>query len=195
MDVRHDLFGIRDIQEHDVINPALHVIHALPRDLHGDRIPEPVLNDADVVRGEIPQGINVRADASQVKALAVNVAHLAQFTGINHLFHITDGGIVNESVADHDDQMFPRRLGGQFIDLGSAGGERFLDEHVFARRQRPGGEFKMGGRWRGDDDGVHFRISEDPVGVIHRRGFWEIRLDEIPALGAEIHGVLHVALR
>ena len=58
----------------------------------GSRIAQPVLDDADVVRREIPERINVRADAAQVQALAVNVANFAKFAGINQFFDVAHGG-------------------------------------------------------------------------------------------------------
>ncbi len=40
----------------------------------GLRISQPVLDDADVMRSEIPEGVDVGADAPQVETLAVDVA-------------------------------------------------------------------------------------------------------------------------
>ena len=44
----------------------------------GVGVAQPVLDDADVVRREIPERVNVRTDAAQVQALAVNVADFAE---------------------------------------------------------------------------------------------------------------------
>jgi hypothetical protein len=49
------------------------------------------LDDADIVRGEVPEGVNVGTNAPKIQALTVDIAELAQVAGINQSLHITDG--------------------------------------------------------------------------------------------------------
>src|SRR5580765_2449213 len=64
---------ILQVQEYDVVNSILHIGHALARYRNGFRITEPILNDADVMRSEIPQRVNIRTDAAEVKPLAIDI--------------------------------------------------------------------------------------------------------------------------
>src|SRR5262245_1215628 len=59
MDVCDDLPGILEVKENNVVDPFLNVSHALPA--NGDRsgVAQPVLNDANVVRREVPQSVDV----------------------------------------------------------------------------------------------------------------------------------------
>jgi hypothetical protein len=94
VDAGHHLVRIHDVEEDDVVNPVLDVRHAEPR--HGLRfgIAEPVLNDADIVWREIPQRVDVRSDAPEVEALAVDVPHLAELAGVDELADVADGRVV-----------------------------------------------------------------------------------------------------
>ena len=90
MNVCDDLSGILKAKEDNVIDPFLHVSHALTSD--GDRlgVAKPILNDADIVGGEVPERVDVRTDPAEVQTLAVYVAKLAEFTAINQFLNIPD---------------------------------------------------------------------------------------------------------
>ena len=74
MNVGDDFPGVLETNEDNVLYAILHIGHALPRNGNRLRVSEPVLDDADVVRCEIPQCIDIGANAAQIKALAINVA-------------------------------------------------------------------------------------------------------------------------
>src|SRR5688572_23198675 len=167
MDVGHDLAGINDVEEDDVVDPRLHVVHALPENARGLEIPQPVLDDADVMRGEVPERVNIRADAAEVEALAVDVAHITKLPGVDHFLHVANGGVVNEGVARHHDEPPLYGLGAKFIDLDRAGGQRFLDEDVLARLQGATRELEMTCRRRGNDDRMNSRVIKNDIDGFH----------------------------
>src|SRR5262245_44869454 len=59
MDIGDHFGWIFQVEKNHVVDPVLHEIHTLPCD--GDRFEsaEPILDYADIVRGEMPQGIDV----------------------------------------------------------------------------------------------------------------------------------------
>src|SRR5262249_45786906 len=63
MNVCDDLSGILKTEEDNVIDAILHVSHALAANGNWLRIAKPVLNDADIVGGKVPEGIDVGTDA------------------------------------------------------------------------------------------------------------------------------------
>ena len=100
--------------------------------LTGCRITKPILDDADIVRREIPQGIDVGPDSTEVQPLTVDIANLAQLAGVEQLLHIPDRGVVDERMAHHDYEIALLSQFGQFIHLGNFGRERLLDKNVLA---------------------------------------------------------------
>jgi len=90
------------------------------------------LNDADIVGREVPEGVDVGTDAPEVQALTVDVAKFAELTGINQSLRITDGRVVNESMARHHNEISFGSASREFIDLGNFRRERLLYENVFA---------------------------------------------------------------
>src|SRR6516162_8305653 len=107
MNVCDDLSGILKAEEDDVIDAVLHVSHAPAANGNWLRVAKPVLNDADIVRSKVPQGVDVGTDAPQIQSLAVNVAKLAQLTGINQFLDIPDGRVIHESVTCHNNKISP----------------------------------------------------------------------------------------
>src|SRR5439155_7476887 len=106
------------------------------------------------VRSKIPQSIYVRPDAPQVEPLAVDVADFPQLTGVEQLFHVANGGIVNKSVTGHDHQTTFLCERSQFIHFSYCGGQELLHKHILASQQGVSRQFKMSTRRRSDDDSV-----------------------------------------
>ena len=100
----------------------------------GNRLPiaEPILNDADIVRGEVPERVDIRTNASEIQPLAVDVAKVAQLAGINQFLHIADGRVIHEGVTRHHDEISPGSALREFIHLGDLRRQWFLYEDVFA---------------------------------------------------------------
>src|SRR6266513_5829799 len=132
MNVCDDLSRIFKTKKDNVIDPFLHVGHALTADGNRLRVAKPILNDADIVGREVPEGVDVGTDAPEVQALTVDVAKFAELTGINQSLRITDGRVVNESMARHHNEISFGSASREFIDLGNFRRERLLYENVFA---------------------------------------------------------------
>src|SRR6266700_6685490 len=132
VNVCDDLSRILKAKEDNVIDPFLHVSHALTSD--GDRlwVAKPILNDADIVGGEVPERVDVGTDPSEVQTLAVYVAKFAELARFNQIFNITNGRVIDEGVASHDNAMSLGSTSGQFINLGNLRRERLLYEDMFA---------------------------------------------------------------
>jgi hypothetical protein len=66
MDVCDDLPGTLEIDENNVVDSFLNVSHALPA--NGDRSGSPgqLLNDANVVRREVPERVDIGTDTPEV---------------------------------------------------------------------------------------------------------------------------------
>ena len=91
VNVCDDLARIFEIKENNVVDPFLHVSHALAA--NGDRlwVAKPILNDADIVGSEVPEGVDVGTNPPEVQALAVDVAQFTQLAGIYQSLHVADG--------------------------------------------------------------------------------------------------------
>src|SRR6266850_4557443 len=87
VNVCDDLSGIFKAKEDNVIDPFLHISHALTSDGDRLRVTKPILNDADIVRGEVPERVDVGTDPPEVQTLTVYVAKLAELARIKQFFH------------------------------------------------------------------------------------------------------------
>src|SRR5262249_18628633 len=125
---------------------------------------EPVLNDADVVRREVPQGIDVRPDPSQVQALAVDVADLTQLAGVDQPLHVAHGWVVDEGVPGHQDEPLPIGQACENVHFHAAGGQGLLHEDVLAGLERPGCEGEVSSGGGGNDHAGDVGILEGDVG-------------------------------
>src|SRR5947207_15942366 len=105
MNVRDDLSGILKVKEDNVIDSFLHVGHALAANRNRIRVAEPILDDADIVGSEVPEGVDVRTNAPKVQALAVDIAENAQVAGIDQSLHMKDGWVINECMISHYKQL------------------------------------------------------------------------------------------
>src|SRR5207245_9211445 len=90
VDVRDDLSRVFKVEEDNVIDSFLHVGHALAADRNRFRIAQPILNDADVMGGEVPEGVDIRTNAPKIETLAVDIAELAELAGVDEFFGVTD---------------------------------------------------------------------------------------------------------
>jgi hypothetical protein len=147
-------------EEDDIINAILHVGHSLPRDGQRLRISEPVLDDADIMRGKIPQGINIRANTSEVEPLTVNIANVAQLAAIDQLFDIPDGGIEQERMPHHDESVVFRGNSRDLIDLDHTGGQWLFHEDMLAGLQCLFRDRKVRGGGSGNNNALNFRVVE-----------------------------------
>ena len=66
MDVYDDLSGIFEVKENNVVDPFLHVSHALAANRNRLRIAKPILNDADIVGSKVPEGVDIGTNPAEV---------------------------------------------------------------------------------------------------------------------------------
>ena len=108
-------------------------------------------------------------DAAKVETLAVNVTDLAQFAGIDQLFHVADGGVVNEGVSGHDHRgCVSRPHTGQFIHFAGLVARGFSTKTCLPASRACSREIEMSGGRSGDDHRLHLRIVQDAVDRVDR---------------------------
>ena len=59
-------FTITKIEEDHIINAILHEIHAKRIDCNGSWFSEKKLNDTNIMRGKIPQGVYISPNSSKI---------------------------------------------------------------------------------------------------------------------------------
>src|SRR2546423_34013 len=131
VNVCDDLSGILKAKKDNIVDPLLHVSHALASNRNRLPIAKPVLNDADIVRGKVPERIDIRTDAAEIQPLTIDIAKIAQLAGINQFLHIADGRVINERVPRHHDETSPGSAPREFIHLGDLRRQWVLDEDMF----------------------------------------------------------------
>src|SRR6266516_1380105 len=108
LDVRHREV-VLEHDEREVGNARLQVVVGVA--VHGNRAGvEPMLDDRDVVRAEIPDRIDVAAHSPEIEPLRVDVVHLPQLAVVEQLAHVLDGGAEAEGVPNHQRQAGFSRL-------------------------------------------------------------------------------------
>src|ERR1700724_2828672 len=83
VNVGDNLGWILQVEEDNVIDPILNKRHPLPEHRRRFHVAQPILNDADVVRAEVPKGIDIRPDPSEIKSLAINITDFAKIAVID----------------------------------------------------------------------------------------------------------------
>jgi len=136
------------------------------------RLAEPVVEDAEVVRGEVPDHAHVLLVQAQVHALGGDEVDLAEVAGVDELLDLAHRWAEDEGVADHEREA---TLGGevdQLAGLRRVRGHGLLDEDVLAGLEGGPGEGMVRADRREDEHGVDVRVGEDLVvlgGDGHRR--------------------------
>src|SRR5215469_6447405 len=100
------------------------------------RFAEEVVEDRDIVRGQIPDGVHVLADGTKIRASGVKVIHVAEGGRLHAFAHLADAGIVEESVGDHESAVIFFCELGKFLAVVDFEGQRLFDEDVAARFER-----------------------------------------------------------
>jgi hypothetical protein len=92
----------RIVQRHKdhVFNSWLDVRVTAHDDVDWDCV-QPVIDDADIVRGKVPEGIDVLPDNPQIEPLGIDIVNLPEQPRVNILFDFPHGRVVNEHVAGH----------------------------------------------------------------------------------------------
>src|SRR5690606_15915395 len=122
---------IMEGEKADVLDAGLQVGGAGGRD--GERFGvEQVVEDGDVVAGEVGNGAHIGANGSEVGAHGVEVMELAEVARIEVGLQVTHGGVVEEDVADHENAFAGGGEGGEGLAVGDRGGERLFAEDILA---------------------------------------------------------------
>src|SRR4029077_2370031 len=161
MNVCDDLPGILKAKKDNIIDAVLHVSHALAANGNWLWIAKPILDDADVVRGKVPEGVDIGPDATEIQPLTIDVTKVTQLAGINKFLHITDGRVVDEGVASHDNKISLGSTSGEFINLRNLGRQRFLHEDVFTSIKDLLGKGEVTRSRSGDDHSMDAGIFQN----------------------------------
>ena len=121
---------------------------------------EPVLDDRNVVRAEVPDRVDVGAHAAEVEPLRVDVVDLAQLAAAHQLVHVLDCRAEAEGVADHQREAALPRIGAERAAVAGRESERLFDQDVLSSLERFARELDVCRRVGGDDDGVDRLVLE-----------------------------------
>ena len=152
--------SILQVQKHNILDAGLKIRVAVRVHPYGRAI-QPVVDDGDIVRSEVPQGIDILTNDAQVQALGVDVIDIAQLARVDIGLHLAHSRVVEKHMPDHEDK--PLRVG-QFHKLAGffrGSGQGFLHEDVLARAQYCTGQLEMGVHRRSQHDGIHIGIGEE----------------------------------
>src|SRR5919204_149264 len=138
LDVR-DREVVLEHHERQVRDPGLQIVVSVA--VHRDRAGvEPVLDDRDVVRREVPDRIDVAANATEVEPLRVDVVDLPELALPQQLAHVLHGRAEAEGVPHHQDEAGRAGLLAESAAVGRRERERLLDEDMLAGLERLGGQ-------------------------------------------------------
>ncbi len=143
----------------------------------GRPLAQQVVEDVNIVRGQIPGRVHVVAEWAEVRADGAEIIHRAGRLFVERAGQVLDAGIEKEYVPDHQAHVFFLRERHELPRVLPLGGQRLLAEHVLARGERVPDDFVVRGRRRRHDDGVDVRAREDPVIVLLDRHGGIGRLD------------------
>jgi hypothetical protein len=153
VDVTHDAVAVAERGKGDVVARRLQHARA---DRRGPLrlVLEQVIEDGDVVRRQIPDGVDVLPDRSEIRPGGVEVVDLPELIRRHALLHLPHAGVVEERIADHQDTARRDRQIAQLVAAGDVEGHRLLDQHVMAALERRFHQLLVRGCGVGDDDGV-----------------------------------------
>ena len=151
-----------EVDEGDVRNPGQDAGSRHSRDMRR-RLVEPVAQDREVVRPEVPDDADVLLVQPQVHPAHRDEVDVAELAAPDQVAHGVDGRAVEERMPRHQHDAGVRREPDQAHRLAGRGRERLLDEDVLAGGERRGGELEVGRHRRRDHDGLDIVVLEDLV--------------------------------
>ncbi|GAB3902893.1 hypothetical protein GCM10029964_094040 [Kibdelosporangium lantanae] len=118
------------------------------------------VEDGQVVRGEVPQHVDVRLDQAEVDADRVEVLDVAQLTRVHQLAQPLHDGRVAEGVVQHQHQAAFLGGGHELDPVRVRRRQGLLHQHVLAGLQGGHRDFEVGRGRRGHGDRVDLRVGE-----------------------------------
>jgi hypothetical protein len=142
--------------------------------------------DREVVRGEVPEDVDVRLEEAEVHPDRIEVIEIPHLAAVDDLLHLAHGARVDERVVDHQHEALPVGQLEQLLALCDRARHRFLDEDVLAARQRALRQLVVRPDGGGDGDRVELRVVEEvaDVGGDAQRGIPD--LGQMAPIGAHV---------
>src|SRR5438094_2020468 len=192
VDMSENVVGVPQGDESDVVA-------AVAQDLAPHRADpfrravEKIVENRDVMWGEIPQRVDVVADGAQVGPARVEIVDPAPVF-LDVLLDLSNARVEHKRVADHQDARV--RLGqiDEPLGVGRRGGDRLFDQHMLVGVQQSPRHAVVRGGFCADDDRLDARLRcrlvEIPCHVYARESSCDVQ----PSLEAPIAGRSDVAL-
>jgi hypothetical protein len=159
------------VDERHVGNTRVEARAARHRDPVGGLV-QPIMQNRDVVRSEVPHHADVSLMKPQVDSRRGDEEDLTQLSRVDDLLDLVHRRAEHEGVAHHEGEAKLPGQGNQLLRLGGAARHGLLDEHVLAGEQGRFGKREVRGDGRGDDDRVDLGVGEHESvvgGAGHRR--------------------------
>ena len=140
--------------------PPLDVFHARRR--HGGRLEgKNVVENGEVVHGQIPDDVYIRLDEAQVDPNRVEVVEVSELSRVDHRLDLSDCSAVHERVVHVQDEPGTLRRGYEFSSLLGGLRQRLLEEDVLASSESLAREIEVG-RYRSHDRNcIDFGVGEE----------------------------------
>src|SRR5262245_15522743 len=150
VDVADDAVPVAERGKSDVVARRLQHPRADRRSPLG-LVLEQVIEDSDVVRRQIPDGVDILADRPEVGPCSVKIVDLPELFRRHALLHLPHAGVVEKRIPDH--QHTPRRRGqlAQRVAASDVQRHRLFDQHVMAALERRLHQFAVRRCGGGDD--------------------------------------------
>src|SRR5262249_47527599 len=146
-----------------------------------------VIDDGQVVRGQVPDDVHVRLEQPQVDPDAVHVQQVAQLPAVHELPDPADRVGEQVGVIDHQHPAGPVGDVDQVLGLLHSCGQRLLDQDVQPGLQAAGGQREMRGHRGRDGNRVRFEVEQ----LVDRRNPVHVRVAAGDRLQPGRAGVAH----
>ena len=126
---------------------------------------------------------------------AVNLVHIPQLTGVDHLFNFVDRGV--KAIAHPDVEDFAVPVGGGLhgIDHFHAYRSRLFAQHVFAGVQAGDGDGGMGTIGSADGNGLYLLVAQNVPEIYQGMGYMVLFGKRFGARGDDVAEILDLYRR
>src|SRR5579884_2226388 len=150
----------------NIVNAGLNMCMRLHRNMLW-LFAKQIEQDRDIVRGEIPNHIDIVAKQAKIDPLALDMVNFAQVPTLYQLSKFIHRRTVLKGVSNHKNSLLLCRQSNQFLRLRDAGCERLLNENMFAMQQGFFRQSVMRAYRSSDDDSIDIRLKD----LFHLSGF------------------------